>query len=118
MSKTILIVEDEFLIALDIQLLLESHGWRVIGPAATVDQALHLLDQELPTVALLDVNLGNELVTPVAEFLIARAVPFALASAHAAPERFGGQALAGVPNAGKPITERRLRATLAELTGN
>jgi DNA-binding response OmpR family regulator len=115
MQKTILIVEDEFLIAMDLQQLLEDCGWRVIGPAATVQDALGLIEDELPSVALLDVNLGSELVTPVAEALRALGVPFALASAHAKPEQYGGQVLAGVPNAGKPTSERRVLAALGQL---
>lgn len=115
MRKTILIVEDEYLIAMDLAFLLESSGWRVIEPAATVAGALGLLEAELPTVALLDVNLGRELVTPVAEALKAQGVPLAVASAYEKPERFGGEVLAGAPNAGKPTNERRLAATLAQL---
>ena len=56
-GRLVLVVEDEFLIALDLELLLRRHGWRVLGPAATVDQALRLLRGETPDVALLDVNL-------------------------------------------------------------
>jgi DNA-binding NtrC family response regulator len=115
MQKTVLIVEDEFLIAMDLQLLLERHGWRVIGPVATVRAALALLEVELPSVALLDVNLGNELVTPVAMALKASGVPFALASAYANPQQYGGEVLAGAPNAGKPTNQHRLLATLDEL---
>ncbi len=118
MQKTILIVEDEFLIALDLELLLQSHGWRVMGPVATVGDALRLLEGELPLVALLDVNLGSELITPVAETLKARGVPFAVASAYERPERIGGEVLAGAPNVGKPTRERRLVAVLAQLTGS
>jgi DNA-binding response OmpR family regulator len=116
MQKTVLIVEDEFLIALDLKLMLEEHGWRVLGPVATSEEALTLVKRELPTVAILDVNLANERVTPVAEFLKARNVPFALASAYDAPERFGGEVLLGAPNVGKPTDERRLIAALALLT--
>lgn len=116
-ERTILIVEDEFLIAMDLQYMLEARGWRVIGPVATVDEALCLLEHELPLVALLDVNLGTELVTPVAEDLKRRGVPFALASAYAQPELYGGAILAGVPNAGKPMNERRVVAALAQLVG-
>ncbi|RWB93021.1 MAG: response regulator [Mesorhizobium sp.] len=116
MQKTVLIVEDEFLMAMDLKLLLEHHGWRVIGPVATVRDALRLLEDEVPTVALLDVNLGTELVTPLAEILKARDVPFAVASAYDKPEQFGGEVLAGAPNAGKPTGERRLLAALAQLT--
>ena len=115
MQKTVLIVEDEFLIAMDVQLMLEDQGWRVIGPAANVRDALHLLENELPTVALLDVNLGRELVTQVAEALKARDVPFAVASAYERPEQFGGEVLAGAPNVGKPTGKRNLLVTLASL---
>src|SRR3546814_11426651 len=116
MQKTILFVDDEFLIAMDLLLLLDDCGWRVIGPGATVQGALRLLEGELPLVALLDVILGNELVTPVAEALKMRAVPFAVASAYPKPEQFGGEVLAGAPNVGKPTSERRLRAALEQLT--
>ncbi|TIX85781.1 MAG: response regulator [Mesorhizobium sp.] len=116
MQKTVLIVEDEFLIAMDLKLLLEYHGWRVMGPVATVRDALRLLEDEVPAVALLDVNLGTELVTPLAEILKARNVPFAVASAYDRPEQVGGEVLAGAPNAGKPTGERRLLAALTQLT--
>ena len=115
MQKSILIVEDEFLIALDLKYILEGHGWRVMGPVASVDSALRMLVDELPTVALLDVNLGRELVTPVAEVLRSHNVPFALASAYERPEQFGGDIFAGVPNVGKPTGERRLLSVLAQL---
>ena len=77
-----LVVEDEFLIAMDLELLLQEHGCRVLGPAATVAEALRLLQGETPDVALLDINLQGELVTPVAEELRARGVLFVLASAY------------------------------------
>lgn len=115
MQKTVLIVEDEFLIAMDLKRTLEDAGWRVIGPVGSVRDALRLLEGELPSVALLDVTLGNELVTQVAEALKALGVPFAVASAHDTPERFGGAVLAGVVNVGKPTGERRLLAALAQL---
>ena len=118
MQKTVLIVEDEFLIAMDLKLLLEVHRWRVMGPVATVQGALRLLEEELPSVALLDVNLGNEFVTLVAETLKTRAVPFVLASAYDRPEQFGGEVLVGAPNVGKPTGELRLLAALGRLTEN
>jgi two-component system, response regulator PdtaR len=113
-SRTILIVEDEFLIAMDLQLLLEESGWQVFGPAGSVRDALRLIEVELPSVALLDVNLAGELVTPLAEALKRRGVPFALASAHERPEKFGGAVLAGAPNAGKPTNARRLEDALIQ----
>ena len=64
--------------------------------------------------ALLDVNLRGELVTPVAEELRARGVPFVLASAYDRHGLAAVTALAGAPNLGKPTDERRLLAALAQ----
>ena len=108
----VLVVEDEFLIAWDLELLLQRHGWRVLGPAGSVAAALRLLEEgETPAVALLDVNLRGELVTPVAEALRARGVPFVLASAYDPSDM--AEALAGAVNVGKPTSEARLLAALA-----
>lgn len=113
-GRVVLVVEDEFLIALDLEQLLRRHGWRVLGPAATVAAALRLLRQgDTPDVALLDVNLRGEPVTPVAEELRARGVPFVLASAYGRSELAAVAALAGVPLVGKPTDEHRLLAALA-----
>jgi CheY-like chemotaxis protein len=108
----VLVVEDEFLIAMDLEAMLRDHGWRVLGPAATVAEALGLLeDGKMPDVALLDVNLRGETVVPVAEVLRERGVPIVLASAynHAASM---ADVLAGAPNVGKPARERHLLAAL------
>jgi DNA-binding response OmpR family regulator len=113
-QKTVLVVEDEVLIALDLMLVLEGHGWNVLGPAATVQEALRLLNHDLPAVALLDVTLQDGTVAPVAEALRARNVPFILASAHSRPELLGGEVLAGAPNVGKPTDERHLLAILEQ----
>ncbi|RUW81508.1 MAG: response regulator [Mesorhizobium sp.] len=115
MQKTVLIVEDEFLIAMDLKSILERQGWHVVGPVASVAAASRLLERELPSVALLDVNLGDELVTPLAERLSALGVPFAVASAYDRPELIGGAVLAEAPNVGKPTQEARLVIALARL---
>jgi two-component system, response regulator PdtaR len=111
-SFLVMIVEDEALLALDLELTVLRHGWRVLGPAATVTEALDLLKTDRPDVALLDVNLQGELVTPVVEALRAMAVPFVLASAYSRPD-LEAAVLAEVPNIGKPTNERRLIAALA-----
>jgi len=114
----VLVVEDEFLLALDLELVLERHGFRVLGPTATVAQALRLLeDGEPPDVALLDVNLRGELVTPVAAALRARGVPFVLASAYGSAQLLSAAVLAAAPKVSKPTSERRLLAALAEAVG-
>ena len=68
-QNSVLIVEDETLIAMDLQDMLEDAGYRVIGPVGSVAAALQLLGSERPDLALLDVNLGGENVFKVASEL-------------------------------------------------
>lgn len=56
----ILVVEDEGLIALMLALEIEAAGHEVIGPVATVGEALALAAETRPDLALLDVNLGDD----------------------------------------------------------
>jgi CheY-like chemotaxis protein len=118
MQKAVLVVEDEFLIAMDLTQILEANGWRIIGPAPSVQAALGLLEGELPSVAVLDMNLRNQLVTPVAEALKRLGVPFVLASAYSMLqiEQVGGDVFSGAPVVGKPTDEDALLAALAKLT--
>ena len=101
---------------MDLERTLRLHGYRVLGPATTVAAALRLLDGEAPDVALLDVNLRGEPVTPVAEALRARGVPFVLASAYGRAQ-LTAEVLAGAPSVGKPVNARRLLAVLARAVG-
>ncbi len=74
----ILVVEDEFLIAMELAQTLRRAGYQVVGPAASLGTAFELLRHVRPDAAVLDVNLAGERVTPVAEVLRAMAVPFVL----------------------------------------
>ncbi|MGN7871534.1 hypothetical protein [Paracoccus sp. 22332] len=51
---SVLIVEDEMMIALDVQMMLEDNGYAVLGPVGSVEGALRLLDDTRPDVAVLD----------------------------------------------------------------
>ena len=82
-SQAVLVVEDEAAVALELGLLLQSLGYRVLGPAFTVQAALKMIEAEQPDAALLDVNVAGELVTSVATALKARNVPFGLVTASA-----------------------------------
>lgn len=102
-----LIVEDEFFIALDLADRLEALGWSVVTIAATVSGALASLDRERPDIALLDINIEDGLVTPVAARLQAREVPFVLMSADdKAGDRMAREF--GASNLGKPLNEQAL----------
>jgi two-component system, response regulator PdtaR len=112
-SPMVMVVEDEFLIAMDLEFLLASNGWRVLGPAATVTNALALLESQTPDIALLDVNLRGETVTPVAEALRDRGVPFLVTSAYDKAQ-LAARGLVGMPRLTKPVNEDKLLAALAE----
>ena len=77
-SARVLVVEDEMLIALDLADLVEGGGGVVMGPAASVKDALKLVEQDAPDAAILDVNLADGEVTPVLDALLARKVPVLL----------------------------------------
>lgn len=110
----LLLVEDEYVLALCLADLLEDLGADVLGPVASVADALDLIDKA-PEIdgAILDINLGGEVVFPVADRLLARQVPFAFASAHdphLMPARFRDVTLCS-----KPIDERAVRAAVERL---
>ena len=107
----VLIVEDEMLLAMDLETLIAEQGCAVIGPAPTVDRALALLEQERPDAAILDANLDGTSAAPVAAALKAQGVPFVLASGYATdclqPE------LREAPRVAKPVDHDQLLRTLA-----
>ncbi len=107
----ILVVEDEFLIAMDLQDTLTKGGYQVLGPTRTVGEALDVLTRSRPHAAVLDVNLDGESVTPVARVLKAMGVPFVLASAHMLGAG-DDDVLRSAENLGKPIDSRRLHGSL------
>jgi len=110
-GKRVLVVEDEFLIALDIAGALEQGGLEVIGPLACVRDALSALEREHVDGALLDANLGGEPVGKVADALFARRVPFAFVSGYGREQL--PQQHRGVPLIGKPFTGEALLGVVA-----
>lgn len=78
----ILAVEDEAMIAMELEDMLEELGHEVIGPAATVEEAVGLLEISAPDAAIVDANLGGTSAKPLVEALEARGVPFVLASGY------------------------------------
>ena len=81
--SNILIVEDQAIIALDLESAVEEAN--VIGPASTVREALKLLHANEVDAAILDANLPDGDVTPVAEALIDRKAPFVINTGVAVP---------------------------------
>ncbi len=82
-GKRVLIVEDEAMIAMQLEFDLEDLGCEVIGPAPSVQSALQLIEQETVDAAVLDFRLGDETSSEIAAALIGRNVPFAFMTGHA-----------------------------------
>ena len=85
---TVLLVEDEALVALELARALEDCGWEVVGPAATLREAFTLIERKRPLdAAVLDVNLNGEMVYPLADALEQQGVPFLFCSGYETVER-------------------------------
>jgi two-component SAPR family response regulator len=115
----VLVVEDEMLIALLIEDVLTDMGCVVVGPVSSLDEALRLArDEATPiSIAILDVTIRGGLVFPVVDALIARAVPFALASGYGAwtlPEHLRSQPRLSKPFS-RPDLEAQVRALAARI---
>ena len=115
LARQILVVEDEFLIAMELEQTLVAAGYQVVGPAASVGAALGLLQQVRPNAAVLDVNLAGQRVTPVAIVLRAMAVPFVLTSAYGAADLSDEEVLRDAVNVGKPTIAQGLLCELSRL---
>jgi ActR/RegA family two-component response regulator len=108
-GKRVLVVEDDYFIAKALARSLRAGGADVLGPVATVADAMDLIDTEPLDGAVLDINLRDgDLVFPVADALTERAVPFIFASGYssgAIPERY-----AGIVRCVKPVEADAFRA--------
>ena len=89
----VLLIEDEYFIADDMRDALEGAGARVIGPIATLSEALHQVAEDGFDLAIVDINLRDEMSYSVADALKAEKLPFLFATGYEAnviPERFAG----------------------------
>lgn len=111
----VLIVEDELVIAMQLKADLEDAGHHVVGPARSVAQALGLANQQIDA-ALIDYRLGRETSVPVAECLIGRNVPFALATGYV-DDSIIPEHLRHRPRLRKPYTPSDLQKIIAQLAG-
>jgi DNA-binding LytR/AlgR family response regulator len=113
----VLIVEDEFLLAMELESLVAGGGCTAVGPASSVRQALALIDGEEPDIALLDVNLKGERATPVAAALQERGVPYVLITGYS-DAQLSEPELQRAPRLDKPVSSRALtRAVKRALDG-
>jgi CheY-like chemotaxis protein len=122
-SYRVLVVEDDALLAWELQELLSDRGYQVIGPISRLPILLRHLQQVLPQgtgdasidAAILDVTIEGGLVFPAADLLAQANVPFAFVSGHARqmlPEAHRERLLLN-----KPISPNDILDTVARLIG-
>lgn len=112
-ARAVLIVEDEALIAMDLQDILEGAGYEVLGPANSIDMALALIQQRDPELAVLDVNLARTNVFPLADVLSAKGTPFCFLTGHS--KAVVPEAHARCPLINKPFLPDTVLAIVAAL---
>ena len=106
----VLIVEDEAAISMLIEDMVLDYGTEIVGPAATVEQAMGLLRSEHIDSAILDVNVRGTLVFDLADAIRSARIPIVFATgygSHVIPDRFKD-----VPALEKPFTFEALREAL------
>jgi DNA-binding NtrC family response regulator len=109
----ILVVEDEGLIALNLELILRRFGCEIVGPISEVDGIVDAVRTHRPDGAFLDVNLRGRKVFDVLPEMISLGVPCVLSSGYDDPMLFPA-AFRDMPRIAKPFDETALRRACVE----
>ena len=110
--STILVVEDEPIVAVDLACAVVELGGTVLGPVPSLAYAFNLLETLVPDGAILDAILIDGEVTPLALHLHACGVPFVLHSGTGLPAALAAVA-PDIPVLMKPTASERVAALLA-----
>jgi two-component SAPR family response regulator len=79
----VFVVEDEALVAMNLEMILEDLGCVIVGPAMRFDRAEEMVNGNLPAdAAILDVNVGGREVFPLASQLTERGMPIVFATGY------------------------------------
>jgi two-component sensor histidine kinase/CheY-like chemotaxis protein len=114
-GKRVLVIEDEPMIALDMELMLSEAGCEVAGSAGTIEQARQLVAEAEYDVAVVDGNLGGEPVDEIAIDLTRRNIPFAFVTGYgrdSLPQGFRDAVVVS-----KPFSSEQLIGALLLLLG-
>ena len=107
-GKRVLVVEDELIIRMLLQDMLADLGHTLAGEAGRIEDAVALAKQGEFDIAILDVNLNGQPISPVVEVLLERGVPFVFATGY-------GQRGVPEPYRGSPTLQKPFQAdALAE----
>ncbi len=110
-----LVVEDSYLLASEHSKILQRVGFEEVDKASSVASAISLIERTLPSFALLDVNLRDEMSFAVADLLSDRGVPFVFVTGYGSlsnlPPKF-----ASIPMLKKPLTADTVMGVLPAMT--
>jgi CheY-like chemotaxis protein len=114
-NRSVLVVEDEMMIAMLIEDMLDEFGCKLVGPATTVPRALDIIGKEQVEIAVLDLNLDGQDTYAIADALQLKNVPFIFATGYGSTglrQEYGNR-----PVLQKPFQARDLESALAEALG-
>jgi CheY-like chemotaxis protein len=114
-ARRILVVEDELMIRMLLQDMLADLGYTVAGEAGRIDEAVALAKQGEFDVAILDVNLNGEPISPVVEVLVERGLPFVFATGYG--QRGVPEPYRQTPTLQKPFQADALAQAIEAATG-
>ena len=112
-GRSVFLVEDEPIVAWLLKDMLVDLGLVVVGPAASVNQALAMIDAESIDMAVLDVNLKGQMSYPIADVLVDRGVPFVFSTGYDIDRLLAGYRT--FPVMQKPFHQSELENMLAQL---
>jgi DNA-binding response OmpR family regulator len=110
----VLVVEDEALIAFDLENLLRAQGCEVIGAASSNGDCLEVLARQRPDVVVLDAQLLDGLAYPAAGALRAVGIPFVMVSGLD-DVQLDGPIFGGMPRVAKPYRSTTVVAAIGQL---
>ena len=104
----ILVVEDENFLAMELTWIVEDAGYSVVGPERSVAETSKMLAWNKVDLALLDVNIGGEMVFPVSKMLDMLGVPFVFITSNSTlvPAEYRHRPLMTKPRLVSPMKSR------------
>ena len=110
-GRKILVVEDEWMIAEHLSMLLEDMECEVVGPVGNVADALAKAENEQIDCALVDANLNGSSSSPIVDVLVAKDMPFIMVTGYGGLE-LPTPAMNAASRLNKPFTAPELARAL------
>ena len=115
-EDAVLVVEDNVILALEMEIMLRRLGYSNIGTAPNQKTALRQIGENNFSIAVLDINLGGETSIKIAQKLVAEGIPFTFASGYDKAFDIPSE-LAEVPRLTKPVNFEELKRVINILCG-